>query len=200
MDQLLTLRGTDLLYTLFDWASLPGSHFVLIGIANALDLTVRHLPLLNHNLSSASSSPVARSPSATSASKPRSRRPTNSKKVVKESTYPPDLPDGISPMQVINFSPYQREDIENILEARLLEIGAKIFEPGAIKFVATKVAATTGDMRKALNACKLALDAVERAQREALKSTADDGKQQVAGLIIIHVPDSKYCLLLFDRF
>lgn len=42
----LATRGQDVLYKLFEWASAPASRVVLIGIANALDLTSRLLPRL----------------------------------------------------------------------------------------------------------------------------------------------------------
>uniref|UniRef100_K7ED41 Cell division control protein n=2 Tax=Ornithorhynchus anatinus TaxID=9258 RepID=K7ED41_ORNAN len=45
MDQ-LDSKGQDVLYTLFEWPWLSGSRLVLIGIANALDLTDRILPRL----------------------------------------------------------------------------------------------------------------------------------------------------------
>lgn len=35
-----------MLYTIFEWPALANSHIVLIGIANALDLTERTLPRL----------------------------------------------------------------------------------------------------------------------------------------------------------
>ena len=45
IDHLLTLN-LEILYTLFEWALHRSSHLVLIGIANALDLTDRFLPRL----------------------------------------------------------------------------------------------------------------------------------------------------------
>ncbi|KAJ3403644.1 hypothetical protein CcCBS67573_g04354 [Chytriomyces confervae] len=45
IDQLAT-RDQSVLYRIFEWAALPGSTLVLIGIANALDLMQRYLPRL----------------------------------------------------------------------------------------------------------------------------------------------------------
>ncbi|XP_032058411.1 LOW QUALITY PROTEIN: cell division control protein 6 homolog [Aythya fuligula] len=46
LDQLES-KGQDVLYTIFDWPRLPGSRLVLIGVANALDLTERTLARLH---------------------------------------------------------------------------------------------------------------------------------------------------------
>ncbi|XP_065507309.1 LOW QUALITY PROTEIN: cell division control protein 6 homolog [Caloenas nicobarica] len=45
LDQLES-KGQDVLYTLFEWPRLPGSRLVLVGLANALDLTERSLARL----------------------------------------------------------------------------------------------------------------------------------------------------------
>ncbi|PGH11500.1 hypothetical protein AJ79_04875 [Helicocarpus griseus UAMH5409] len=45
IDHLLT-TDVETLYTMFEWSLQPGSHLVLIGIANALDLTDRFMPRL----------------------------------------------------------------------------------------------------------------------------------------------------------
>jgi cell division control protein 6 len=45
IDHLLTF-DLEILYTLFEWSLTPTSHLILIGIANALDLTDRFLPRL----------------------------------------------------------------------------------------------------------------------------------------------------------
>ncbi|NWJ01210.1 CDC6 protein, partial [Crypturellus undulatus] len=45
LDQ-LDSKGQDVLYTVFEWPWLPGSRLVLIGMANALDLTERGLARL----------------------------------------------------------------------------------------------------------------------------------------------------------
>ncbi|NXD87005.1 CDC6 protein, partial [Halcyon senegalensis] len=46
LDQLES-KGQDVLYTLFEWPRLPSSRLVLVGLANALDLTDRGLARLS---------------------------------------------------------------------------------------------------------------------------------------------------------
>ncbi|XP_027522186.1 cell division control protein 6 homolog [Corapipo altera] len=49
LDQLES-KGQDVLYTLFEWTRLPSSRLVLVGLANALDLTDRSLVRLGAHL------------------------------------------------------------------------------------------------------------------------------------------------------
>lgn len=116
----LDSKNQEVLYTMFEWPALAHSKLVLIGIANALDLTDRILPRLQ-------------------------ARP-NCKP------------------QLLHFSPYSRDQIVRILEDRLENVvinGENVMEPSAIQFCARKVAALAGDMRKALDVCRSAVEMVE---------------------------------------
>ncbi|CAC5414696.1 CDC6 [Mytilus coruscus] len=113
----LDSKNQEILYTIFEWPSLQKSRLVLIGIANALDLTDRILPRLQ-------------------------ARP-NCKP------------------QLLNFAPYSKDQIANIIKDRLKKIeeqGLAVMEPSAIQFCARKISAVAGDMRKALDVCRRAVE------------------------------------------
>ncbi|NP_001084440.1 cell division cycle 6 L homeolog [Xenopus laevis] len=117
MDQ-LDSRGQDVLYTVFEWPWLTNSRMVLIGIANALDLTDRILPRLQ--------------------ARPRCRP------------------------QLLNFSPYTKDQIATILQDRLNTVsGDQVLDNAAIQFCARKISAVSGDARKALDICRRAVEIVE---------------------------------------
>ncbi|CAH2302239.1 cell division control 6 homolog [Pelobates cultripes] len=117
MDQ-LDSKGQDVLYTVFEWPWLPNSRMVLIGIANALDLTDRILPRLQ--------------------------------------AHPHCRP------QLLNFSPYTKDQIATILQDRLAQVsGDQVLDNAAIQFCARKVSAVSGDARKALDICRRAVEIVE---------------------------------------
>jgi len=48
----------EVLYQLFEWTALPNSRVILIGIANALDLTDRILPRLQTHITSTPAPPL----------------------------------------------------------------------------------------------------------------------------------------------
>ncbi|KAI9286776.1 P-loop containing nucleoside triphosphate hydrolase protein [Umbelopsis sp. AD052] len=127
IDHLLT-KEQDVLYKIFEWASIPTSRLVLIGIANALDLTDRLLPRL---------------------------RAKNCEP------------------QLVNFNPYKVEEISAIIKDRLSSLSKDkdtpvIMQPQAIELCARKVAAATGDLRKALDVCR---QAIEMSEIEAKKKS-----------------------------
>jgi cell division control protein 6 len=124
IDHLLEV-DINLLYQLFEWSSQKGSNLVLIGIANALDLTDRFLPRL----------------------KSKNMRP-----------------------KLIPFMPYSVTEISNIVSTKLRSLLPETTEtpdytplihPTAIMFLAKKVAAQTGDIRKAFAVSIRALDLIE---------------------------------------
>ncbi|XP_068118236.1 cell division control protein 6 homolog [Hyperolius riggenbachi] len=117
MDQ-LDSKGQDVLYTVFEWPWLLNSRVVLIGIANALDLTDRILPRLQ--------------------ARPHCKP------------------------QLLNFSPYSKDQIATILQDRLTKVpGEAVLDNAAIQFCARKVSAVSGDARKALDICRRAVEIVE---------------------------------------
>ncbi|XP_072180731.1 cell division control protein 6 homolog isoform X1 [Diadema setosum] len=116
----LDSKGQEVLYTMFEWPSLPRSRLVLVGVANALDLTDRILPRLQ--------------------ARPRCKP------------------------QLLHFAPYTRNQISAILNDRLKESssdGEVVVEPTAVQLCARKVAAVAGDVRKALDVCRRAVEIVE---------------------------------------
>lgn len=68
--------------------------------------------------------------------------------------------------KIVNFTPYSKEDIVNIVKDRLKSVtetnaNQPIIEDRAINLCATKVAATNGDIRKVLDICRRAVDLIE---------------------------------------
>lgn len=125
IDHLLDM-DINLLYQLFEWSLQKSSSLVLVGIANALDLTDRFLPRL----------------------KAKDLRP-----------------------QLVPFMPYSISEITSIVNTKLKSLlpsdntapadFVPFIHPTAIMFLAKKVAAQTGDIRKAFAICLRALDLIE---------------------------------------
>lgn len=139
----LDSKAQEILYSIFEWPHLPGSRLVLVGIANALDLTDRILPRLM-------------------------------------------LSAAISPTQ-LSFPAYTREEINCIITSRLKEAAAKgssnennsepIIKPLAVKFLAGKISSLSGDIRKALDVCRRAIELaeIEYRKQSILAPLTDDG-------------------------
>ena len=136
IDHLLT-KDQEILYSIFEWSLAKSSHLILIGIANALDLTDRFLPRL----------------------KARNLRP-----------------------QLLPFQPYDAKQISEVITSRLRSLlpeDAKdknyvpYVHPAAIQLCARKVAAHTGDLRKAFDMCRRGLELLDSELKEkARKETA----------------------------
>ncbi|KAH6608715.1 cell division control 6 [Trichoderma cornu-damae] len=126
IDHILTL-DLESLYRLFEWSLAKSSKLMLLGIANALDLTDRFLPRL----------------------KSKNLKP-----------------------QLLPFLPYTAAQVKNIIITRLKSLmpaGKEAFvpfiHPAAIELCSRKVSSQTGDLRKAFEICRRALDLVEAETR-----------------------------------
>ncbi|TAQ84841.1 hypothetical protein B7494_g6834 [Chlorociboria aeruginascens] len=124
IDHILTL-DLEILYTLFEWSLQKSSRLILVGIANALDLTDRFLPRL----------------------KARNLKP-----------------------QLLPFLPYNAVQIKTVITTLLKSLVPKdsptpgylpFLHPAAIDLCSRKVASQTGDLRKAFDICRRAIDLIE---------------------------------------
>ncbi|KAI3323630.1 cell division control protein [Xylariaceae sp. AK1471] len=120
IDHILTL-DLESLYKVFEWSMQKTSRLVLVGIANALDLTDRFLPRL----------------------KSRNLKP-----------------------ELLPFLPYSAAQIKTIITGRLKSLAPEgsplpFIHPAAIELCSRKVSSQTGDLRKAFEICRRAIDLVE---------------------------------------
>ncbi|PVV02602.1 hypothetical protein BB560_002941 [Smittium megazygosporum] len=142
------------LYSLFEWAMDKRSSLLLIGIANALDLTERLLPRL----------------------KVRNCMP-----------------------ELLHFKPYGVEEIVYVLKNRSAYLQASVSalakgkkqklgsekerqvpRDPALELCARKIAASSGDMRKALDACKLVVENIAQGNdSQSTKKAAQSGKNLI---------------------
>ncbi|KAK9308759.1 hypothetical protein QLX08_001367 [Tetragonisca angustula] len=117
IDQLES-KKQSVLYSIFEWPSIHNSKLILVGIANALDLTDRILPRLQ----------------ARCELKPK----------------------------LMHFSPYTKQEICNIISDRLNEANASdLFTKTAIQMLSGKVAAVSGDIRRALDISRRVIELAE---------------------------------------
>ncbi|BFZ62840.1 AAA ATPase [Saitoella coloradoensis] len=144
----------EVLYALYSLPHHPKSRLLLIGIANALDLTDRVVPRLRAK--------------------------------------------GVEP-ELVQFRPYKAEEIKEIILTKLetlkeegegegLMLG-EVMQPAAVTLLAKKVAASTGDLRKALDLCRRAIELVEsEAKRAPLMPTQDQDQQTgVKRVTVAHI-------------
>eukprot|EP00108_Taenia_solium_P006460 TsM_000840600 transcript=TsM_000840600 gene=TsM_000840600 len=126
VDQIAT-RCQEVFHTVFGWPErLKNAHLILIGVANALDLTERLLSGLQ----------------------------TLSLRLIH-----------------VAFSPYSMDQIVKIIYSRLISASGEGLQPAlddlAVQFCAKKVAASSGDVRKALAICQRALELAKLETRSA---------------------------------
>lgn len=137
IDHVLSL-DLEILYELFEWSLQKASRLILIGIANALDLTDRFLPRL----------------------KARNLKP-----------------------QLLPFLPYTAAQIKTVITSRLKSLipaGSSapdfvpFLHPAAIELCSRKVAGQTGDLRKAFDICRRAIDLIETDTKQKHEQALND--------------------------
>ncbi|QSS50129.1 cell division cycle protein [Histoplasma capsulatum var. duboisii H88] len=142
IDHLLT-TDVETLYTLFEWSLQPHSRLVLIGIANALDLTDRFLPRLKSKNMKPRLLPflpyTASQIADIISTRLRSLLP-GSNTAASATTVPED------------FTPF--------------------LQPAAIQLCARKVASQTGDLRKAFDIVRRTIDLIEQETRQKQNSSS----------------------------
>ncbi|KAJ4814824.1 Cell division control protein 6-like protein [Rhynchospora pubera] len=68
---------------------------------------------------------------------------------------------------VITFRAYNKNQIYEVIQERLKGLGYDVFDPLSLEFCARKVAAASGDMRKALAVCRSAVEHLETEIRDS---------------------------------
>ncbi|CAL3964250.1 hypothetical protein PZA11_001656 [Diplocarpon coronariae] len=147
IDHILTL-DLEILYKLFEWSLQKSSRLILVGIANALDMTDRFLPRL----------------------KARNLKPL-----------------------LLPFLPYTATQIKTVLVTRLKSLVAgdsptpdfvPFLHPAAIELCSRKVSSQSGDLRKAFDICRRAIDIVE-------SETKMKHEQMLSELLLQETPSKK---------
>lgn len=137
LDQLVT-RGQGVMYNFFNWPGQRYSRLIVLAVANTMDLPER---TLSNKISSRLGMLVSRL-------------------CLKLST---DTDAGLTR---ITFPGYTHEQLITIIKSRLEGVPGNIVDPDAIQFASRKVAAVSGDARRALDICRRAVEMVEYAADE----------------------------------
>ncbi|GIY77466.1 origin recognition complex subunit 1 [Caerostris darwini] len=80
----------------------------------------------------------------------------------------------------ITFQPYNFRQLQEIIMNRIQEL--KVFDPDAVQFVARKVAAVSGDARRALAICRNATEIVEKGDLKGSKFTPSKKQKILVGM------------------
>ena len=82
--------------------------------------------------------------------------------------------------QELTFPAYSRDEISTIITSRLDSVPScpdqPVIKPGAVRFLAAKISALSGDVRKALDVCQRAIEVAEReTKKQTLLSKSNSG-------------------------
>lgn len=133
LDQLVT-KNQSVMYNFFNWPSLRHSRLIVLAVANTMDLPER---TLSNKISS---------------------------RLGSYSTFNRQLhafTDNCPGLTRITFPGYNHEQLMKIIQSRLEGVPGNIVDPDAVQFASRKVAAVSGDARRALDICRRAVEIAE---------------------------------------
>ncbi|CAL1409953.1 unnamed protein product [Linum trigynum] len=87
---------------------------------------------------------------------------------------------------VVTYRAYSKDQILRILQERLMVLPHVVFHPQALELCARKVAAASGDMRKALSVCRSAVEVLEAEVRDS-RNNMDSDTQENSVVKIDHM-------------
>jgi origin recognition complex subunit 1 len=141
LDQLVT-KNQSVMYNFFNWPGLRHSRLIVLAVANTMDLPER---TLSNKISSRLGMHTLSYPSA--------------------DYLLTILEIGLTR---ITFPGYNHDQLMKIIRSRLEGVPGNIVDPDAVQFASRKVAAVSGDARRALDICRRAVEIAE------LESQNDD--------------------------
>lgn len=133
LDQLVT-KNQSVMYNFFNWPSLRHSRLIVLAVANTMDL-----------------------PERTLSNKISSRLGSYSTSHLQLHAFI-NLCPGLTR---ITFPGYNHEQLMKIIQSRLEGVPGNIVDPDAVQFASRKVAAVSGDARRALDICRRAVEIAE---------------------------------------
>ena len=85
--------------------------------------------------------------------------------------------------KLINFVPYTRNEIIEIVNDRLKDIGGNkyIIDDRALNWCAAKIASSSGDIRKMLDICRRAIEILEKETRVNINDENVNPNNKVVG-------------------
>jgi origin recognition complex subunit 1 len=142
LDQLVT-KNQGVMYNFFNWPGLRHSRLIVLAVANTMDLPER---TLSNKISSRLGEQISPPP---------------------QNRYKTDL--SLTGLTRIQFPGYKHEQLMEIIQSRLEGVPGGIVEQDAVQYASRKVAAVSGDARRALDICRRA---VELAEAESLSNAS----------------------------
>lgn len=179
IDHIMT-KDQDILFRIFEWAFCKGSRLILVGIANALDLTDRFLPRLKANnfypellkfkpYDAAQIANIINSRIVKAVEELKSEQLNNEASIKQEVKKEEQDPQLLSPLSTPQKTRLQTDLIlsppntpVDIKQQTSQPTQPTAIHPAAIQLCARKASANTGDLRKAFDICRKALEISEQ--------------------------------------